>query len=257
MSNDATSTGTVDRVALMLRVLAEADGELSVAQVTERMKLPTSTTHRLLGLLVSTGLAERSNRPGMYRVGLEFLRLGGLVVSRTEITSLAEEFMRRVTDATEETSVLNLYVPSEQKGMIVKVIYGRHPLRIEQELYKASPLMFGALCRGILSFLPDDVIDAVLAKREPSPVTGRPLTDLKSAKREFAAIREQGYALSKGQRTQGAVGMAAPVFKGHGKVIASLCVTMPATRFSEQREGKIAQVLLGESRKLSAALGSS
>lgn len=255
MSSEATSTGTVDRVALLLKVLAESEGDASVAQVVEKMKLPTSTTHRLLGLLVNTGLAERGERPGTYRVGLEFLRLGGLIVSRTEVTVVAEGFMQRIVEVTGETCVLNLYVPLEQKAMIAKVIYGHHPLRFEQELFKMSPLVYGALSRGILAFLPDDVIGQVLAKHEVSPITGRPLSDMRAVRRELATIKEQGYAISKGQRIPGAVGMAAPVFRGARVVVGSLCITLPEIRFVESKELKLAHFLVEQAAKLSATLG--
>lgn len=255
MSSEPTSTGTVDRVALLLKVLAESDGDASVAQVTEKMKLPASTTHRLLMLLVNTGLAERGDRPGTYRVGLEFLRLGGLVVSRTEVSVVADGFMQKITEVTGETCILNLYVPSEQKAMIAKVIYGSHPLRIEQELYKMSPLVYGAVGRGILAFLPEDVIVQILAKHEISPVTGRPLSDTRALRRELATIRGRGYAISRGQRTPGAVGLAAPVRRGVVGVVGSLCITMPETRFVETREPKLAQVLVEQAAKLSLTLG--
>ena len=255
MSSETTSTGTVDRVALLLKVLAESEGDAAVAQVAERMKLPTSTTHRLLGLLVNTGLAERGARPGTYRVGLEFLRLGGLVVSRTEVTAVAHDFMQRIAEVTGETCILNLYVPSEQKAMIAKVIYGHHPLRYEQELYKMGSLVYGALGRGILAFLPEDAIDQVLARHEVSPISGRPLSDTRAVRRDLTVIKERGYALSKGQRTPGAVGLAAPVFKGAGVVVGSLCITLPETRFVESKELKLAHVLVEQTSKLSATLG--
>jgi DNA-binding IclR family transcriptional regulator len=250
-----TSTGTVDRVALLLKLLAESEGDAAVAQVAERLKLPTSTTHRLLGLLVNTGLAERAARPGTYRVGLEFLRLGGLVVSRTEVTTVAEGFMQQVAEATGETCILNLYVPSEQKALIAKVIHGRHPLRYEAQLYGVSSLCFGATGRGLLAFLPDDVIHRVLAKQEVSPITGRALSNARVVRRELRQIKERGYAISRGQRTPGAVGLAAPVFKGAAVVVGSLCITMPETRFVQSEEPRLARVLVEQASKLSATLG--
>jgi len=255
MISEVTSTGTVDRVALLLKVLAESEGEASVAQVSDKMKLPTSTTHRLLGLLVNTGLAERGQRPGTYRVGLEFLRLGGLVVSRAEVTAVADSFMQRVAEGTGETCLFNLYVPSDQKAMIVKVIYGHHPLRFEQELYKMSSLVYGALGRGILAFLPDDQIGQILAKHEHSPLTGRPLSDVRGLRRELAIVRARGYAVSKGQRTIGAVGLAVPVFNGTGSVLGSLCITIPETRFAATSELKLANILVEQATKLSATFG--
>lgn len=255
MQGEATSTGTVDRVALLLRVLAESEEESSVAQIAERMKLPASTTHRLLGLLVNSALAERGGRPGTYRVGVEFLRLGGLVVSRTDVTRVADGFMQHVASATGETCVLNLYVPAGHKGMIAKVVHGNNPLRYEAELYKVAPLSFGATGRGVLAFLPDDAIRQVLAMRDTSPVTGRPVGDTPAVRRDLAEIRSMGYAITHGQRTPGAVGIAAPVFKAGAAVVGALCITMPETRFAASRQDKFAKVVVEQAAELSALLG--
>lgn len=255
MQSQATSTGTVDRVALLLRVLAEAEEESSVAQIAERMKLPASTTHRLLGLLVNSALAERGGRPGTYRVGVEFLRLGGLVVSRTDVTRVADRFMQHVCDLTGETCVLNLYVPAGHRGMIAKVVHGNNPLRYEAELYKVTSLSVGATGRGILAFLPEVVIREVLALRETSPVTGRPVGDTPAIRRELAEIRSKGYAITHGQRTPGAVGIAAPVFKAGGSVVGAICITLPETRFSADKQEKFSRVLVEQAAELSALLG--
>lgn len=255
IDGEATSSGTVDRVALLLKVLAEFEGDASVAQVVEKMKLPVSTTHRLLNLLVNTSLADRGDRPGSYRVGLEFLRLGGLVVSRMEVTAVAEAFMQRLVQSTGETSILNLYLPAEQQGMIAKVIYGEHPLRIEQDLFKVSSLVYGATGRAMLAFLPQDTITEILAKRESSPVTGKPLGDTRSVLKDLAAVRERGYAHSQSQRVRGAVGFAAPVFKGAGIVLGSLCLSLPEARFVESSKDRFASVLMEQAAKLSAAFG--
>lgn len=255
MRSEVTSTGTVDRVALLLNVLAESEGDVSVAKVAEEANLPTSTTHRLLGLLVNAGLAQRGDRTGTYRVGLEFLRLGGLVFSRTQVMAVAEGFMQRIAEATGETCALSLYVPSEQKGMIAKVVHGSHPLRYEAELFKVSSLCFGATGRGVLAFLPDDVIDRILARHEISPMTGRPLADKRVVRRELGEIKRRGYAISRGQRTPGAVGLAAPVFKGVGGVVGALCITMPEMRYLESKEVKLAHVLVEQASGLSATLG--
>jgi len=254
-SGEATSTGTVDRVALLLRVLAEAEADATVAQVAERMKLPASTAHRLLGLLVNTGLAERGHRPGSYRVGLEFLRLGGLVVSRTEVTAVAQAFMQRVADATGETCALNLYLPQEQKGMIAAVVHGSHPLRYETQLYRVMSLCFGATGRGVLAFLPNDVITQILARQEVSPMTGLPISDPQGLRCDIAEIVARGYAISKAQRIAGAVGLAAPVFKGTGVIVGALCITLPGARFQDAKEASLAGVLVEQAAKLSLAMG--
>ena len=247
-------TGTVARVALLIKVLAESEGDSSVAQVSDKMNLPTSTGHRLLGLLVDTGLAERGGRPGTYRLSLEFLRLGGLVVGRTDVTTVAETFMQEVATATGETCIFNLYRPSDGMGMVAKVVHGRHPLRYESQMFQIAPLTFGATGRAVLAFLPRESAQKILDRGDVSPVSGLPI-DSQTLELELAEIRRKGYAFTKSQRVAGAVGLGAPVFKGAGLVVGALCITMPETRFEDSKEQELANILVGHARKMSEVLG--
>jgi DNA-binding IclR family transcriptional regulator len=107
----------------------------------------------------------------------------------------------------------------------------------------------------VLAFLPEDVISQILAKQEHSPLTGRPMSGMREVRRELSEIKLQGYAISRGQRIAGAVGLAAPVFKGSGAVVAALCITLPEARYVESREAKFSQILMEQALKLSATLG--
>jgi DNA-binding IclR family transcriptional regulator len=253
VSRDATSSGTVARVTLLLGVLAESDGAASLSEIAERMRLPVSTTHRLLHLLLDQGFVERGQGSRTYRAGLEFLRVAGLVTSRAEITEIAQGFMQAVVAACDETCMLSLHVPRTQSSMITKVIHGSHPLRYEAAMYQPTSLLWGATGRGILAFAPQEVIDAVLARKEPSPATGRTATAAQ-IRRELAHIRSRGYAHTHGQKVGGAVGMSAPVFNTSG-VIGALCITLPESRFRPAMEARFARTLMEQAARFSATLG--
>jgi DNA-binding IclR family transcriptional regulator len=253
-TSESTSSGTVARVALLLRVLAEADGDASLSTVAERMRLPASTTHRLLHLLMEEGFVERGQAPRTYRAGLELLRVGGLVTSRADIAELAQGFMQAVVDACDETCMLSLYVPRSRSAMVARVIYGSHPLRYEATPYVPSSLAWGATGRGILAFLPEETIDAVIAAEGPSPADPRKALKPAQLKRELARIREQGYAHTISQKVPGAVGISAPVFNSAG-VVAALCITLPDSRFRAGAELRYARTLIEQARKFSSVLG--
>src|SRR5690606_36554955 len=152
----------------------------------------------------------------------EFLRLCGLVTARGQIPEIAQRFMQEVVNACGETCVLSLYMTREQKAMIAKTIHGAHPLRYETQMYMMSSLAWGATGRGILALLPEDIINEVLQRKEPSPNDGKSLPETEQVKRELTRIRTNGYVLSRGEKTPGAVGLSAPVFNHQG-VIAALC----------------------------------
>jgi DNA-binding IclR family transcriptional regulator len=252
-TEESTSTGTVARVALLLRVLAEAEGEASLSDIAERMRLPASTTHRLLNLLQEQGFVERGQGSRSYRAGLEFLRVAGLVTSRAQLTDVARPFMQAVVEACDETCMLSVYLPRNRAAMIAKVIYGSHPLRYEATLYQPSSLVWGATGLGILAFLPPETIDDVIEHEGPSPASGKTIKAA-SLRRELATIREQGYALTHGQKITGAVGISAPVFNAGG-VAAALCITLPESRFQEAMEARLARTLKEQAGRLSQALG--
>lgn len=251
---DATSSGTVARVALLLGVLAELEGDASLGEIAEAMKLPASTTHRLLHLLLNEGFVERGATARTYRPGLEFLRVGGLVSSRASLEAVATKFMQEVVDAIDETCMLSVYVPRRQTSMITKVIYGSHPLRYEAVLYQPSPLEWGATGRGILAFLPKEAREAVLAGAASSPADPRKSAKPSQVERELGIVQQQGYAHTRGQKIKGAVGISAPVFNADG-VVAALCVTVPEGRFKDSMEPLFARTLMRQASRLSETLG--
>jgi DNA-binding IclR family transcriptional regulator len=138
--------------------------------------------------------------------------------------------------------------------MIAKVIYGSHPLRYEAAMYQPTSLVWGATGRGILAFLPEEVIDTVLAKEDPSPASGRKMGKPSQIKSDLAQIRAQGYAHSRGQKVVGAEGFSAPVFDANG-VIGALCITLPQSRFKDSMQPRFARTLMDQAARFSNTLG--
>ena len=252
-ATDPATTGTVARVAALLRVLAETEGQSTLTDIAARMKLPPSTTHRLLNLLQEQGFVERGQGDRTYRPGMEFLRVGGLVSSRVQLSTIAPTFMRAVVDGCDETCVLSAYLPNSQSATIVAVVYGSHPLRYQATMFEPSSLVWGATGLGILAFLPEEVADAVIARGGPSPATGAAL-NVDELRQTLARVRNNGYALTRGRKIAGAVGMSAPVFDTNG-VVAALCLTLPESRFDNAMEEPFALLLKTQAAQLSTALG--
>ncbi len=116
----ATSLGTVARAVAVMRALAEAQSDQSIKSLAAKLRLPASTVHRLLHLLMEAGIAEQTDRSS-YRAGAEFYRLGSLIVGKTRITEIALPFMREVVEHCDEFCMLCLYLPAERAVMVVEI----------------------------------------------------------------------------------------------------------------------------------------
>ncbi len=252
---DASAAGTVARVVQLLACLAEADGPVSIKFLCQTLKLPASTVHRLLGLLAEQGMVERSTDRPIYAPGLELVRIASLLASKIRIVDIAKPFMRAIVRDCDETCCLIQYDPAQRKVMALHAEFSSHPLRYRIELFQPHSLLWGATGRSALAFLEPEEIAAALSDNDVSPATGVSLPAQGALLADLADIRARGYAITHGQKIEGAVGIGTPLFNSERRVIGSLCITIPETRFNRKAQARLSQMLMQRAGELSRALG--
>lgn len=252
---DASGAGTVTRVVQLLACLAEADGPVSIKFLCQTLKLPASTVHRLLGLLGSEGMVERGSDRPVYSPGLELVRIASLLAAKVRIVDVAKPFMRAVVQECDETCCLLQYLPAQRKVMALHAEFSSHPLRYRIEFFQPHSLLWGATGRAVLAFLPPQEIDAALRDNDSSPATGAALPGRNTLLAELVQIRSRGYAITHGQKIEGAVGIGTPLFNSERRVVGSLCITLPETRFSKKAQSRLSQLLMQRAAELNRALG--
>jgi DNA-binding IclR family transcriptional regulator len=251
--DEKQTVGTVSRVIRLLQLVAEM-GSFSLKDMAQRLQLPPSTTHRLLQLLVQSDIIERTEHQ-TYKVGREYYRLGSLAAKQFDLNAAARSYLVEIGAEFGETCSFALYLPVERKGIIVDTVRTLHPLRHHIDEFVPWPLVWGALGRTMLAYLPDDVVAAVLAASDPSPALSQPPPTKESLVAEFAGIRALGYYVSINQNVMGATGTAAPVFAAAGRLVGSLGITVPIARYKPEMQPALSASIVRHARALSSALG--
>lgn len=248
------TTGTVARaVRLLARVAAE--GTTTIRSLSQALSLAPSTVHRLLDLLASQGMIEHDEKHRRYGIGPEFYRVSALVMTRYDLVTLALPILREVVDEADESCILGLYWPNLRRMSFVKCVDSTRPLRYRVQLNTPLPIVWGASGRSILACLPAAEVSQILAQEGVSPGKGEALPSADALARELAEIRARGYAISRGQKIAGAVGISSAVFAASGKVVGSLSITIPEIRFVEEQAAKLGQLIHSRAVELSARLG--
>ena len=67
-------------------------------------------------------------------------------------------------------------------------------------------------------------------------------------------MRRHGYAVSTGERTPGAVGIAAPIYAADGRVVGSVGITLPEQRFGPDSEQEQAAFVIEAARAITEHL---
>lgn len=247
--------GPVARICELVRYLAEQEGETTVTVIGRDLSLPISTVHRLLHQLMEQGFVERGTRYQSYRVGNELYRVGNLIARKMPLGDIALPFMEEIVAATGEFAMLCLYLPTERSVTIIRTVASPNPLTYRADTFVHLLLEWGASGRAILAQLPNAVIADIHGAANPSPVSGEVLPPLAEFRAELEQIRRDGFACTHGQKVADAVGLASPVFGSAGKVVASLCLTIPSFRFDPRRQLEIGKLLAAKAASISYASG--
>jgi DNA-binding IclR family transcriptional regulator len=247
--------GTVARVARLVQCLAELPDGGSLKAIAGRIALPPSTTHRLLQLLMQAGFVERDAGGQNYQTGRELFRVASLIASQSSLVGMARPFLLRVAEASDEICTFGLYIPGTRRATTIDHIQSTHPLQYGLQQFHSTSLLWGAMGRSILAHLPEGEIAACLAEKMPSPATGAAMPESPALLRALGRIRKHGYVISEGQRIKGAVGVAAPVFGAGGRILGSLCVTLPKQRYTRKMADGLPPLLVEQAAGLSAILG--
>jgi DNA-binding IclR family transcriptional regulator len=238
----------------LLQCIAEGDGEFSLRSLAQRLRLPPSTVHRLLRLLLDTHMIERA-QPDVYRPGRELFRLASLLVQQFDIQKVAQPVLRDLWVRWQETCSLCLYRAADRTAAVFATIPSPQPLQFVIDASTPLSLTWGSLGRSILAHLPGEDIDAVLAQKRRSPLSGRPVPSKPKLLSDLQRIRRLGYALYEDRRGLDVAGVAAPVFGPTGRVLGCVGISMPASRFKSSQRPKLAAAVVESAARLSAAMG--
>lgn len=236
-ANEATA-GPPDRqrhplargIEIITVMVDGSEPSYGVREVANRLGVAASTAHRLLSDLEELGMVSRAPE-GNYRLGMEFLRLAWTANTRFPLREAANDVLADLTERSGESSFFGVYNEQRRQMMFAVSVESSHPLRYVLPHGVWLPLHAGASGLGILAFLPAEVQDEI-AHGTLSSLTARTLVDPVRLLERLARIRRDGYAISHGERIEGAIAIAAPVMGPADTVIGDVGVTIPEARFN-------------------------
>ncbi|WP_445778585.1 IclR family transcriptional regulator [Shewanella sp.] len=243
------SVQVIERLFLLLEVLAKNGQAMSLKEISEAAELHPSTTHRILNDLTIGRFVERPEA-GTYRLGMRLLELGTLVKDRLNVRDLALGPMRELHRLIQQPVNLSvrqgdeiIYIEraySERSGMqVVRAIGGRAPLHLTSV--------------GKLFLASDDIarIRAYATRTGLPSQTRNSLTQLHQLERELQEAQRSGVARDNEELELGVRCIAAGIRDDQGKLVAGLSISAPASRMEESWLPK----LQSTANEISKALG--
>ena len=246
----APTVQSVDRALTILEMLAR-EGEAGVTEIAADLGVHKSTAFRLLATLESHRLVEQVGDRGRYRLGVGNLRLAGATTARLDLVTEARPVCRQLAGDTGET--VNITVRSETSALYLDQVAGNSAVQSHNWVGQHIPLHATSNGKVLISELSEKDLTAAL--RDLPRFTDATVTSRSKLKAELQHVREAGYAVAVGELEVGLTAAAAPIRSAHGDIIASMSISGPTFRLTEEKLAETIPKLVAAATEVSHRLG--
>jgi IclR family pca regulon transcriptional regulator len=232
MSAQRTGNGSVpaiqsvERAATMLGLFTVEEPQLTLGELTSRMRMSKATVHRYATALRAAGLLRQT--AGVYTLGPRVVELASAALAGLAVVTVAGPYLERLVEETGETAVLSVW--DGEAPVVVRVDSNTSRLvRIVVTTGSRLPLdsAQGKVFRAFMQPSGDDPELADVVRRRVA---------------HYGAVVE------------GIGALAAPVFQGP-EIVATLALVGTAASIDPDPEAKLAQALRDAADALSTELG--
>lgn len=225
--------GTVKSDRTLLRIISalQDHGSVGVTRLATELDVSKATVHKHLKTLNKTGYVH--NDDGEYRLGLKFLEHGGYVRDNTRIYSVGREYVMDLSEETGEMVILAI----KEFDIGTFVFRSKDPFGLIQTVPIGQRFLLhqNAAGKAILAELPDEEVERIIDESNLAASTENTITDRSMLFDQLDEIREQGYSMNLGEKSEGVWAVGAAVRDPHLDKIGAMSITVPESVTSKQK----------------------
>ncbi len=234
------STPSLDRALAVLQCLGGHPQGLTLSEIAAALKLSVNFVYRVTQSLVSHGYVVRDAEK-RFSVGSAMLKLCQPVVDDVPLAEAALPAMRWLSEQTGEATHLGIL--SGNEGIVLERVIGRALIKFYVERGTRFPIHTSGPGKVMLAFMPEAQRDEIIASMKFERFQPWTISNRQEFLQCLKAVRAQGYAIDAGEHLEGHHCLGAPIFDDEGNAMASLWITGPSQRLSEERMVKLASVV--------------
>ncbi|OSQ35631.1 IclR family transcriptional regulator [Thalassospira mesophila] len=221
------------RALSILNTLADSDDGMTLTEISQRVKLPPSTAHRLLTTMQHERYVTFDGERTLWSIGVQAFSVGNSFTKNRNLNQIARPYMRALMEESGET--VNLAVADGGEVIFLSQVECRKMMRALVTPGRRALMHCSGVGKALLAFLPAKDVDAVIAQHGLPQMTEHTRTTAKSLKLDLDGARKQGWVLDDEEHAVGLRCVAGVVRDESGIPIAALSLSGPAARIPQER----------------------
>ncbi len=242
LSENSAGSQSIDRaLALLTLVAGHAGEEVPMPVLTRETGLSRPTVRRIMLALMRNGYIEQTPQGG-YFPGPECIVVGNMAARRHNILDASMDSLIALAEQSGDSSFVSV-----RRGSYSVCLHreeGSYPIRTHVlQPGNRHPLGIGAGAMAILSGLPENEIEEVIAATREEVKTKFPGFDDAYLYNELAASQRRGWSLNPGMYVANSWAVGVPVRSPDNEVVGSLSIAAIDSRMGEKRQSALAGML--------------
>jgi DNA-binding IclR family transcriptional regulator len=242
----------IDKCFAILDLLARTREPLGISGIASRLDLNKSTVFNIVHTL--QGLNVLENRPdGKFDFGTRIYILGNIAGNRSELIQSAHPYLELINAKTKLSAFLG--IRADRQSILIDKVDSAYGIKVSSEIGLRMPVLAGPGIKAMLTQLPEDEIDEILARTELKKYTPYTTTDKAAYKKEILEAREQGIVLDQEEYIEGMVSFAIPVKIGGKGLQAAIWAVGLTRQVPEASIPEVASLLKGMAAEINSGVG--
>jgi DNA-binding IclR family transcriptional regulator len=225
------------------------DGPVNLVELSARMKLTRSTTHRLANALIDRGFLTFLPREG-YQLGPKLLHLGFLAQAQVDLVHSARPHLEALAGLSEDT--VHLGRLDNERALYLDKISGRRRVEISSRVGDRHPLTSTGLGKALLLDTPAPQWRRLFDIEHD---TGAPAIDYKLWSKRMTGYVKSGCAFDLEENEDQIRCVAAPIRDASDRIIAAISVSSAAQYMDDDRMTDLSADVMATARAISVDLG--
>ncbi|WP_338552513.1 IclR family transcriptional regulator [Paenibacillus sp. KS-LC4] len=240
---------SIDRAMQIIQLLMSDYSRTgwAISDISERVGLALSTTHRLISTLVRQELIVQLPETKRYRLGPKWMEVGLQQLEQLDLRMAARPIMERLAEEVKETVFLT--IPYGLFSMGVDKVDSSVKKRVVEGLGERIAMHIGASNKVILANMKRSEAEALLVRLVEDQEKRMQLLSA------LPGIRKAGYAVSYAELTEGTAAISSPIIGFGRKVAGALGIGVSADQLTEERLDDLSKQVIQAAHEITTTIG--
>jgi IclR family transcriptional regulator, KDG regulon repressor len=236
-----------------LEILAEADDEMGVRDLSRLLGLGPPMAQRILNTLLCRGFVEQNSKTRKYSIGHQTFVVGRKYVTANGLIETALSVLRRVVDETQ----LNAYIGELANGYAVYllVLQSRGPIAVRATPGERASLHSTAMGKALLAAMDRAEIVRLIKANPLTAKTPKTITKLPALLSDLELVRSRGFAISDEENLPGVFAAGAGIQDALGRTTAAISFACPTAQADKSTCATICDQAKRAAMEISMRLG--